>query len=202
MAESDLQSLLDKINVDGVQKAQAKYDTIIAEAQAKAESIIKEANEEAACIKNKAQAEADALTNRANSAIAQAARDVIRGLKAELETRLLRVTANATAQAFSPEFMASLIKEIANKFTSDVDGNLSIITSVKDVAALEAALKNALAADLVNNTNVLGSTELAGGLEVSVKDGQLYFDFTVEAVTALVKEYVGPRLAQLLEGNN
>jgi vacuolar-type H+-ATPase subunit E/Vma4 len=115
---------------------------------------------------------------------------------------LLRITANATAQAFSPEMMASLIKEIADKFTSDIDGNLSIITSVKDVAALEAALKNALAADLLNNTNVLGSTESAGGLEVSVKDGQLYFDFTVEAVTALVKEYVGPRLAQLLEGNN
>ena len=51
----DLQSLLEKINRDGVEKAQAESDRIIAEAKAKAAAIVKEANEAAAAAKADAE---------------------------------------------------------------------------------------------------------------------------------------------------
>ena len=51
----DLQSLLEKINREGVEKARAEADKIIADAKAKAADIVKTANAEAA--KAKADAE-------------------------------------------------------------------------------------------------------------------------------------------------
>ena len=48
---------------------------------------------------------------------------------------------------------------------------------------------------------MLGDSEIKGGCEVSFKDGQVYFDFTGEAVTELVADFIGPRLAKLLEGD-
>ena len=35
-------------------------------------------------------------------------------------------------------------------------------------------------------------------MEVSFKNGEVYFDFTVDAITELVAEFIGPRLAKLL----
>ena len=54
----DLQSLLEKINREGVEKARAEADKIIADAKAKAADIVKAANAEAA------KAKADAAPQR------------------------------------------------------------------------------------------------------------------------------------------
>ena len=57
MAE-ELQSLIEKINRDGVEKASAEAERIISAAKEQAAAIVKAANEEAA--KSTAAAEADA----------------------------------------------------------------------------------------------------------------------------------------------
>ena len=51
----DLQSLLEKINRDGVEKAEAEAKKIVAAAQAKADEIVK--NAQAAAAKAKAEAQ-------------------------------------------------------------------------------------------------------------------------------------------------
>ena len=66
---------------------------------------------------------------------------------------------------------------------------------------LEKALQGALLNSFRTAPKVLGDPEIKGGCEVSFKDGQVYFDFTGEAVTELVADFIGPRLAKLLEGD-
>ena len=69
--------------------------------------------------------------------------------------------------------------------------------SDKDNSLLQGALLNSFR----TAPKVLGDPEIKGGCEVSFKDGQVYFDFTGEAVTELVADFIGPRLAKLLEGD-
>ena len=97
--------------------------------------------------------------------------------------------------------MASLIRELASKFAADPNASVSILTTVKDAPALEKALQGALLNSFRTAPKVLGDPEIKGGCEVSFKDGQVYFDFTGEAVTELVADFIGPRLAKLLEGD-
>ena len=67
----DLQSLLEKINRDGVEKANAAAEAILADAKAKAADIVKAANAEAA--KAKADAEKASADYAARAAETKAA---------------------------------------------------------------------------------------------------------------------------------
>ena len=145
----------------------------------------------------KAEAESEALRKRAESAVGQAARDAILKLKAELEARLAAAVADASAQALSPELMAEVVKQLAAKFVADPDGEVTVRCAVKDRAALDAALKNALADSLVKNPKVLADSAMAGGLELGTDNGRLYFDFSLEAVGEVVGAYAGEQVAAL-----
>ena len=152
--------------------------------------------------KKAAESEAEALTARTESAVRQAARDIILELQSELELRIRRAVEGAAEQALSADFMAGLIRELAAKFAAAPGSAISVLTAVKDVPALENALRGALASSLHTDPQVFGSTGIKGGLEVSFRDGEVYFDFTSGAVTELVGEYIGPRLAKLLAGDD
>lgn len=197
----ELQSLLDKINEEGVKKAEARAAEIIANARKEARAIQLKAEQDAAATAKAAQEQAEALQKRAESAVRQASRDIVLELQQELEKRMNRVVAGAADQALTPEFMAGLIRELAAKFAADPGAQLTVLTAVKDAAALDKALSGALVNSFHASPRVLGNPEISGGMEVSFRDGRVYFDFTAEAVTDLIAAYVGPRLAKLLAGN-
>ena len=133
----ELQSLLDKINEEGVKKAEARAAEIIANARKEARAIQLKAEQDAAATAKAAQEQAEALQKRAESAVRQASRDIVLELQQELEKRMNRVVAGAADQALTPEFMAGLIRELAAKFATDPGAQLTVLTAVKDAAALD-----------------------------------------------------------------
>lgn len=197
MAEK-FQSLLDKIHEKGVKEAEASAAGIIADAEKEAKAIREKAKAEAETTIKEAAEQAASLEKRAEAAVRQAARDIILELQQELERRMTRAVSAATEQALTPAFMAALVKELAAKFAADPDSQLTILSAVKDVPALEAALKGSLGASFRTEPKVFGDSGIKGGLEVNFKNGEVYFDFTSEAVTELVAAYIGPRLAAIL----
>lgn len=143
MAEK-LQSLLDKINEKGVKEAEATAAGIIAEAKKEAEAIRAKAKADAEAAVRQAEEQAEGIEKRAEAAVRQAARDIILELRQELEKRMTRAVSAAADQALTPEFMASLIKEFAAKFATDPNGRITVLTAVKDVPALDKAMKASL----------------------------------------------------------
>ena len=94
MAE-DLQSLLDKINAEGVKKAETAAARIIEDAKKQAQEIRREAEEQAAQTVKNAAEQAAALEARAEAAVGQAARDVLLQLQNELQLRIEKAVAGA-----------------------------------------------------------------------------------------------------------
>lgn len=195
----ELQNLLDKFHEEGVKKTEAECAELIKGARKEAQLIKEQAQAEAAAMLKAAEEQSAALEARAKNAIQQAARDIILKLQSELVSRITSAVAGAADQALSPDFMAALIRELATKFAAAPNVSISILTSVKDVAALEKALQGALLNSFHTAPKVLSNPGIKGGCEVSFKDGQVYFDFTEEAVTELVSDFIGPKLAELLE---
>ena len=196
----ELQSLLEKINSDGVKKANAAREAIIAKAESEAAAIIAAAEKKAEEMRRQAAAGAEILQKRAESAIGQAARDVVLKLKAELESRISAAVSGAADETMTPAFMAELVKSLGAAFLADPDSELTVITAVKDAAALDAALKGALAASLRKQPRVLAEPTIRGGMEVSFSGDELYFDFSTEALTGLLAEYTAPRIAAIFAG--
>ena len=87
----DLQSLLEKINRDGVEKAEAEAKSILADAKAKANSIIESARAEAAAEKASSEKAAADYAARAQETIRQAARDTVLKVEAALTALLERL---------------------------------------------------------------------------------------------------------------
>ena len=193
----ELQSLLEKINAEGVKKAEAERDRIISAAKAEAESIVGDAKSRAKNIVADAEAESEAMRKRAESAVKQAARDTVLKLKAELEARLGAAVSDASAAALSVELMAEVVKQLVAKFVGDPDEEVTVRCAVKDRAALDAALKNALADSLKRAPKVLADAAMTGGLELGTDNGRLYFDFSLEAVGEVVGAYAGEQVAAL-----
>ena len=196
----ELQSLLEKINSDGVMKANAQRDAIIAKAEAEAAAIVAEARKKAEEMKKEAEVEAETLQKRAESAIEQAARDVVLKLKAELESRISAAVAGAAEETMTPAFMAELVKTLGASFLANPDAEVTVIASVKDAAALDAALKGALAGSLRKQPRVLAESTIRGGMEVNFTGSELYFDFSTEALTGLLAEYTAPKIAAVFAG--
>lgn len=140
----ELQNLLDKFHEVGVKKTEAECAELVAAARKEAQAIRDQAKADAAAAVKAAEEQAAALEARAESAIRQAARDIILELQGELTRRITRAVSGAADQALSPEFMASLIRELAAKFAADPNASVSILTTVKDAPALEKALQGAL----------------------------------------------------------
>lgn len=198
MAE-ELQSLLDKINEDGIKKANLERDRILQNANDEAKTIRDQAKADADKILADAAAGAETLQKRGESALKQAARDIVLALKVELENRLKKAVGTAAEQALTPQFMAGLIQELAVKFAAGNGSQITVLASVKDADALAKALNGALVNSLHISPKVFPNAEIKGGMEVSFNGDQIYFDFTSEAITQLVSAYIGPKLASLIQ---
>ena len=195
----ELQSLLDKINADGIQKAEAESAKIIAAAKAEAERIVSAAKAEAEAVSARAESDAEAFRKRAVSAANHAARDIVLQLRAELASRLKAAVSTAASAAMTPEFMAGLLKELAGKFAASPDTEISICCAVKDVAKLDAALKQALSESIKKDPVLIASPEISAGIQVEFSDDDCYFDFTEAAVTDLLAAYAGEQLAAVFK---
>lgn len=197
----ELQSLLEKINQDGVMKANAEKDKIVSAANEEAAAIIAKAEKDAKEIIAKAEKDAQAISQRTAGTLEQSRRDILLQLREELAERLHLAVNDAAARALSPEFMAQLVREIALAFSAAPDSAITVRTSVKDAAALDQALTAALADSFSKKPQVLAGKETIAGMEISLDGGKCFYDFTLDAVSDLMDSYIGEQLKSVFQAN-
>ena len=186
----DLQSLLEKINRDGVEKANAESARIVEAAKAKAATIVKEA--EAAAAKAKADAEKASADYAARAAetVSQAARDTV--LKVEgavtgmLEALLVK---NVDAALSNPAAAAKLV--------SDAVAGLTGPGEIACGASLASALKAQLAG--LKNFTVVLDDALGTGFTVKLDGGRVEHSFTGAAISEELAKRLRPDLAKLVK---
>lgn len=200
MAE-DLQSLLAKIQEQGLDKANAERAAIIKKAEQDAAEITAKAKAAADAMRRAAEEECASLTKRAESAVKQAARDIVLKLNVELKERLNAILQENTASAMTPELMGRIINEMAAAYIKDgkQDAKLEVLVSPKSLEEMTAALKGSLKDSFAKQPALFADMELGGGLKVSVSGNDVFYDFSDDAITDIVAAYIGPRLAAIVK---
>lgn len=205
MAE-ELQGLLEKIQQDGLQKADAEKKRIIAEAEKAAKALIAKAQKEAEEIKRSAEETSAQLAKRAESAVRQAARDVVLKLSGELKARLDVVLRDNVAAAMTPEFMAGIIGDLVKTFCTDpkkaLTDDLTVMVPPAQLKALEGALKSSLVDSFHQTPQLFADSNLGGGLKISFSGKDLYYDFSDTTLAEIICSYIGPRLAAIVNAGN
>jgi len=186
----DLQNLLEKINREGVEKADAEAKKIIDTAQAKADALVKKAQEEAARAKADAERESAAYEARARESLAQAARDVVLGVKDAVTALLERILMKEVDKALADE---KTVLELVSSAIKGLTGPGEVTCSPKFAKALTAQLASAGSFTVV--TNEAQET----GFTVKTDGGRIEHAFTGEVIAAELAKRLRPDLAELLK---
>ena len=186
----EIQSLIEKINRDGVEKANAEAARIVAAAKEQAAAIVKEAKEEAAKAAKAAEEEAGLSAERAKETLRQAARDAVISVEGAV-TRLLErlLAANVDAALADPAAAAAIAADAVKALV----GTGEVVAGPKIAAALKAQL-----AAKQNFTVVMDET-LGTGFTVKLDGGRVEHDFTGAAVSAELAKRLRPDLAALMK---
>ena len=187
----DLQSILEKINKEGVEKADAEAKRIIDAAKAKAAAIVKEAEDAAAKTKANAAADADASAKRGEETLRQAARDVALSVEKSVSTMLEKLLARDVDAALADEATASAV---ATEAVKELAGPGEITCGAKLAAALKAQL--AAKENFTRVTDEASGSGFSGHLD----GGRVEHSFTGATVAAELSRRLRPELARLLKG--
>ncbi|HRR33830.1 MAG TPA: hypothetical protein P5026_07025 [Kiritimatiellia bacterium] len=192
----DLQQLLEKIQRDGVEKAQAEAEALLADARKKATSILDAAQAEAAKVKAEARQEAEAFERRAEETMRQAARDTVTKVEkavTRLLQRLLLENVNAGFDA-NPDLVADLAVEAVRVHLGAKGG-----IEVEAAAKLADVLRAKLAAEAAQGVTVVTDETAGTGFRLRLANGRVEHTFTGAAVAEALAKQLRPRLAALMK---
>jgi V/A-type H+/Na+-transporting ATPase subunit E len=200
MAE-ELQGLLDRINKEGIKKAESEKADILKNAQKEADTIIKKAKTEADTIIKKSLESAEKNEQRAKSTIQQAARDIIIELNTSLQKRMSHCVMDLVSEAMTPELMGELISKLSDQYIKNTgkDVALNLILPQKNLNVVVDKLKKSLFNSFKEKPEIFQGLDFAAGIKMGFKGSDVYYDFSDEALTEIVCEYIGPRLASILK---
>ena len=186
----DLQSLLEKINRDGVEKARAEAERIVSDAKAKASDIVKTAQTEAAKSKADAEKAAADYAARAAETVRQAERDTLLKIESSVTALLENVLRKDVDRALADEkTVASLVAEAVKGLVGPVE--------VAANPKLAAALKAQLAAQ--GSITVVMDDTLGTGFSVKTDGGRVEHAFTGDVIAEELAKRLRPDLAKLLK---
>jgi len=194
--EEQLQSLLDRIRQEGVERAKAEAAGIIGEAQERARRVVAEAEAEADGFRLQAEADAAASRERGEKALEQAGRDFLLALQKSIEAILRETLRDTVATALTPDVVADMLVRLAEAYAAhDMnESRVDVLLAAEDRDRI-AALVMQKYRDLVNQGLTLRADErLDKGFKVSFVDDKLYHDFSLSALAEALAPVLKPSL--------
>ena len=197
---TSLDQLTKKLYDEGVGKANAEAEVIIAEAQKKAEQLVAEAKAEAQKISEKSVADAESLKKKSESEIAMAVKNAETTLKQAITNMLAdSVAAKMSAAALSDKkYVQELIIAMVNKWNV-ADGSLDLAVALSEEQKAEfAKYVAANYKELLDKGLEVKVGNMSSGFSVGPKDGSYQIAFTEELFNAFFSQYLRGITKELL----
>lgn len=199
MAEQ-LESLLARIQKEGVDKAQSESERILSDARRQAERLLHEAQAKADALLRQAETDRAAAVERGTVALKQAARDVMLSL-AESVNRSLRALLQADVKAaLDPQTLGRLIEVVVAAYVKAPAGQqrLEVLLPPAQQQALVEFAKARLSGAMREGLTFAGDGRVLAGFRVAVKADSVEHDFTDAALTNALCDLLRPHLAKIV----
>lgn len=193
----DIQSLIDKINREGLQAARENAGRIEAEAKKKAEDIVSRAAREAEEIIAKAKKDAAKAEEETRIVLKQAFRDLSLNFKNEINRILTKAAAGQIKEALTPQGMAQIIAAIIKDSLRPEKGGIVISLNKESARELEEALFSMLAGEIKKGITIRPSEDVPAGFLISFDAGKSHYDFSPQGLAEYISLYLKPKLGEL-----
>ncbi len=199
--DEQLQSLLDRIRLEGVERAEAEAARIIAEAEERAAGSVAEARNEAAELRRAAEADAAASLERGRTALEQAGRDFLLSLQKSVEAVLRETLCETVADALTPDVMAEILVRLADAYAQhDMnESRVSVLLSPEDHDAVADIVMEKYRELVRQGLTLRPDERVDAGFKVSFVDYNLYHDFSAEALAEALAPVLKPPLCDMVK---
>lgn len=200
--QNKLQELTEKLYNEGLSKGKAEGEAVLSKAKSDADAIIAEAKKQAEAIIAKAGKEAEDLRTKTAGDIALASRQSLSETRQAVEKLIIAEAADAKVKTAlsDEEFVKSIITSAVGAFAQGKDCDIEICLPEAAKSTLEGFVKNEIAKMLKKEVEVKFSKKIGGGFTIGPKDGGYFINFTDEAFSELVGEYLRPATKKILFG--
>lgn len=198
--EIQLQELIDQIKKDGVQAAENQAEAILVSAKTEADKIIADAKAQADKIIATAKSENDKVVKSGEDAIRQAGRNLLISFRESVTRELKTLVAQNVNAVYSSDDLKKLIINMVECWASKPDAeDVSVILNSTDLNKLEEALLAELKSKMMNGVTLKANDNFDGGFRIATDNGTVYYDYSAEAVTDMLSNYLSPRVTALLK---
>lgn len=200
MAE-ELQNLLERIQKDGVEKAEAETERLLASAAEKAAAVIQQARDEAASLRSRAEQDAEAFAERARTAVQQAGRDVVLSVGEALRRALADIVARDVSDRLQGDTLNGILQAAVDAYCGGGDtGGLTVLLNKGQQEAATQFLMSRYAQAMKQGMEVAADDTIVAGFRVSVQGGKVEHDFTAKAIADALTSLLSPQLADIIKG--
>ena len=198
--EIQLQELIDQIKKDGVEAAETQAEAILASAKAEAEKIISDAKAQAAKMVADAKTENAKTVAAGEDAIRQAGRNLLISFRESVTRELKAIVGENVNTAYGSDAVAKLINHAVECWAGKGEAeDLTVILNSSDLAKLEETLLAELKAKMRGGVTLKANDNFDGGFRIAVDNGAVYYDYSAEAVTDMLSNYLSPKVTALLK---
>ena len=196
MAEQ-LQHLIDRIRQEGVENGEKTAEALVAEAKKQAAGIVAEAQKKAQEATAKAEADAKAFAERGRQTLQQAARDLLISIGGSVGRVVSGVVDAKVGAALTPETVGQMLVKLAASYGSAE--NLTVALGEADAAALKGGVSKEVNDMLAKGLQIESDREIFKGFRLGTKGGQVFHDFTKEAIAESLANFLRPDLADVVK---
>ena len=198
--EIQLQELIEQIKKDGVEAAENQAEAILVSAKAEAEKIIADAQAQADKLMADAKIENERTVKSGEDALRQAGRNLLISFRESVAKELGAIVGENVNAVYSSDNFAKLIINAIECWTGKPEADdISVILNSGDLAKLEEALLAEIKAKLLGGVTLKANDNFDGGFRIAVNNGTVYYDYSAEAVTDMLSNYLSPRVTALLK---
>ncbi len=198
--EIQLQELIDQIKKDGVEAAETQAEAILTAAKEEAEKIISDAKAEAEKLVLTAKADNERTVKSGEDAIRQAGRNLLISFRESVAKEVKAIVAENVFSAYSGEDLKQIIVNAVSDLTSKPDAeDITVILNSEDLKKLEEAVLQSLKEKMQKGITLKANDNFDGGFRIAVNESGAYYDYSQEAVTDMLSNYLSPRIAALLK---
>jgi len=199
-----LEELTKKIYNEGIEKGKEEAENIISGAKQKADSILTEAQKRADSIVKDAEKKAGEVDANTKSELKMASKQILNTLKQNITDI---ITGGIVSEPVNESLQdKKFIKEIIEKIVANWNPNnndtvdLNVLLPANQKNELDGYFKNEAAGLLKKGLEIQFENGLKSGFQISPKDGSYKLSFSDKEFENFFKEYLRPKLIELLFG--
>lgn len=198
--EIQLQELIEQIKKDGIEAAETQAEVILKSAKDKAEKIISDAKAQADKIMSEAKAENERIVKSSEDAIRQAGRNLLISFRESVTRELNAIVGENVSSAYSSDALSQLIIKTVEDWIAKPDAEeITVILGSDELKNLETIIQDELKAKMLTGVTLKANDNFDGGFRIAVNGDGAYYDYSKEAVTDMLSNYLSPKITALLK---